>query len=372
MFDDSPMSLGDHLEELRDRLLKVVAVLFVGVVVGMIFQVELKIFIEQPLRRAIGLADPESVARIGLQTDPDKPIFRLDHLAESAINAVKVSFFAALTLAFPVLIYQLWAFVRPALKRNEASAGFLFVPLAVIFFYAGVVFGYTLGLPFLYKLLIEWTANENAILDLRQTYYLSFFVMMTLAFGFIMDIPWLVMVLVRMRVMTPDQIAAKRRMIVLIGAIVAAVATPPDPVSQLAMFGLVVVLFEGGLLASRFLYRAPEQVTDEMADAVPPVEAEGAPNDGTPPWAEPEPGDSSPPADDEVEDMGYDHDADHHPADDELEGHPASEDAVDDDGLGDDGPVSRPSAWDRAGETGEDPGADDDGAGDDSDDGERR
>jgi len=333
--DDRPMALGDHLDELRSRLIKVIVVLALAVIVGMIFQVEIKLLFEQPLRRAIELADPEAVTSVGLPTDPDASVFQLLHLAESAMNAVRVSFYLALAVAFPVLIYQLWAFITPGLRRSEKAAGFLFVPAAVIFFYAGILFGYFLGLPFLYKLLIEWTAKENAVLVLRQSYYLGFFFTMTLVFGMVMDIPWLVMVLVRMRVVTPAQVAAKRRHVLLVGTVLAAIATPPDPVSLVTMLVLMVVLFELGLMASRFLYRAPELVSDELVDSVPPPPGDDpANNDGRAPW-------------DEGGGPGLD------PQD--------AGDASDDDA--DDDPVARPSAWDRAME----PDDGDTGRGDDSD-----
>ena len=332
---DRPMALGDHLEELRTRLIRVVVVLGLGVIIGMIFQVEIKWLFEQPLRRAVELSDPEAVKRIGLPTDPAAPIFKLFHMAESALNAVKVSFCMALAIAFPVLIHQAWGFITPGLKRNEKAVGFLFVPAAVLFFYAGILFGYFLGLPFLYKLLIEWTANENAILDLRQSYYLSFFFTMTFVFGLVMDIPWLIMVLVRMRVLTPAQIAGKRRYILLVGTVLAAVATPPDPISQLTLLALMVVLFEGGLAASRLLYKVPELVTDEAADSVP----SGADNDGRAPWDDDQDSDPDPgPDPDGDADMGIDPQPD--------------DDATDDDA--EDDPVARESAWDRAARSSDD------------------
>ncbi|MDA3961111.1 MAG: twin-arginine translocase subunit TatC [Planctomycetota bacterium] len=266
---DAPMALGDHLEELRRRLIVVIIALGLTVVLGMIFQVQLKALVEVPLRHAIALSSDEAIAKLQMTRDPEMPVLRLDSLAESPMNAVKLSFYLALALGFPVLIFQLWAFIAPGLRREERKAGFLFIPAAVLFFYGGVVFGFMLGLPFLFRLLIEWTANENAVLDLRQSYYFSFFGMMTLAFGFVMDIPWLVMVLVKTRVVTPDQVAGSRRFVVLISAVLAAVLTPPDPISQVVMLALMLILFEAGLLGSRMLYRRPEHVTDENVDAVP-------------------------------------------------------------------------------------------------------
>lgn len=266
---DQPMALGDHLEELRRRLLLVVLALGVVAIVAMAFQAQLKTVIERPLRAAIAMASDEAVARLRLSRDPDEPVMRLDSLIEGPINAIRLSIYVAITVAFPLLVYQIWAFVAPGLRREERRAGFLFLPAAVLFFYGGVVLGYAVGLPYLFRLLIQMASAEHAVLDLRQNFYLSFFGMMTLAFGLVMDIPWLLMVLVRTRVVTPDQVARARRFVVLIAAVVAALITPPDPVSQIVMLALILVLFECGLLASRLIHRRAEAVTDAAADAIP-------------------------------------------------------------------------------------------------------
>ena len=263
------MTLGAHLEELRWRLMKPILLLIILVIVGFGFSAELKLMFEHPLRQALELVDPENLAALGIDPDPDKPLLKALSLVESPINAIKVSLFAAVLITFPFFVLQLWRFVAPALSRREKSAGFWLLPAAVIFFYGGTVFGYFLGLPWFYKFSIDFTANYHVVVDLRESEYFSFFTMLTLAFGLIMDIPWLMMVLVRAKLLTPETIAGKRKIILVIIAVLAAVLSPPDPVSQIVLIGLMLILFEVGLIMCRFMVSKNDQLIAEDDDQIP-------------------------------------------------------------------------------------------------------
>ena len=133
--DPNQMSLGDHLDELRARVIRCLLVFFILFIVGFIYQKELKETFEAPYIEAIDIAGPEIAKIIGL----DQPGKRFQALSpqEPVMNSIKVAFIAAIGLTFPVFIFQIWGFIAPALHRNEKFAGFLFVPLAVIFFYTG-------------------------------------------------------------------------------------------------------------------------------------------------------------------------------------------------------------------------------------------
>jgi sec-independent protein translocase protein TatC len=250
---DMPMSLGDHLGELRRRLIVPIVVLGVGFVVAFIYQKELKVLFVKPLLWAIQM-DPAAAARAGLPTDGSLRVLHSFDLSESALVSVSVSVIAALVVTIPVLIHQLWGFVAVALKPRERNLAFLFVPVGVICFYLGAVLGYFYALPIYYAWLIEWAASDpTATQLLRQNAYLDSFVLMTVCFGFIMDIPWLVVVLVRVGLITPDQLARYRRLVIVINATIAALIAPPDGASMIAMMIPLQLLFEGGLLASRLM-----------------------------------------------------------------------------------------------------------------------
>ena len=330
---DRPMVLGDHLEELRTRLIKVAAVVVLGVLLGFAFHPQLKALVEMPLRKAVSMVDSETIARLKIETDPNKALLKVQSLAEPAINAVKISFFAAIVIAFPILVYQIWQFVIPGLQRKERRAGFLLMPAAVVFFYGGVVFGFFIGLPYFYKWLMEFAAADLVEVDLRQSYYHSFFIMMTVCFGAVMDIPWLVMVLVRARVVTPAQLASKRKIIILVSAVLAAVLSPPDPFSQLMLGVMMICLFEIGLIASRILYRERTGLAVAEEEGEQPLIPAAAPALSEP----------------EVDSVRHE-----------------QEDFLDDEDADMLGPVARPSALDRARERAESAG-DADGEEDDED-----
>lgn len=265
---DRPMPLGDHLEELRRRAVTVLIGLAVILIVAFGFQHWLKELMLGPLRQALLIIGPEMAARLGLDAGPDQGLLVAKEVAESTITALRVSLYAALALGFPLIIHQLWGFVSPALKSSERGLAFLFLPGAALFFYSGVVLGYFVGLPWFYAWLLQWTAADSTISQymLTQREYFGFFFVMTICFGVILDIPWAVLLLVRTGLVTPETLARQRRFIILGAVVLAAMLSPPDPMSQIALFVPMVLLFEGGLLASRFL-RARRQAAATDAGA---------------------------------------------------------------------------------------------------------
>ena len=258
---DIPMGLGDHLDELRRRIIWPVIVVAVIFVAGFAFQSQLKEVLIWPLLRAIQIVGPEEAKLVGLPTDGSSRMLYTFSLAESASTAAQISFYLALALAAPVVLWQLWSFVAVGLTRRERNLAFLFVPLGVILFYIGTLVGYFFGMPYFYAFLIDFTAGDStAIIQLRQSEYIETFFMWTLAFGLIMDIPWLIIVIVRTGLMTPQQIAKARKVVVIINVIASAMITPgSDALSLLALFIPMQVLFEGGLFISRFLVPKPDQ-----------------------------------------------------------------------------------------------------------------
>jgi len=251
---DMPMSLGDHLEDLRRRLVVPVIAFVLLFMVGFAFWGELMLVMVEPLRRAVAMV-PDEAKHFNL--DPNSPrLLQAIGLSESLVLSVKISAAAALAATIPIFVYQLWMFVSIGLKRHERSLGFLFIPAAVLFFYGGVVLGYHYGLPLFYAWMITFSAMNPALhaLDLRLETYWEDFLAWTVCFGLIMDIPWLVMVLVRVGLVTRAWLAAKRKFIVLVNVVAAAVITPGGDITMMiATMVPMQLLFEVGLFFSRFL-----------------------------------------------------------------------------------------------------------------------
>ncbi len=261
---DIPMGLGDHLHELRRRLVVPLIAILVIFIASFAFQNQLKQVMVHPLKRAVQLVGVKTAMEVGLvksQAEFDgimlTPLRCLSVLsiAESTSTAVKVSIAAAITVALPLLLHQLWQFVAIGLTSRERRLAFLFVPLGVIFFYGGTLLGYFFGLPYLYSFLINFTAgDQTAIYQLRQSDYVDDFITWTVSLGLIMDIPWLVMVLVRSGMIHPNVISKARKYIVAANLLLAACLTPTsDLFSLAALFVPMQFLFEVGLFASRFM-----------------------------------------------------------------------------------------------------------------------
>lgn len=251
--DDRPMPLGDHLEELRRRLIWAIGTLVVAFLGAFCFQGQLKLLLLRPLQQAIVWIGPAQAKALGLSAGEQR-LLKPIGIEEPIISALQVSFYVALALAFPMLVYQFWAFCAPGLRRSERQAVFWTLPAALIFFYLGLVFGFFIGLPLLYSWMLVYAAADPTVAnaDLRQTSYYHMFALLTVGFGTIMDIPWLIVVLVRAGLVSAQAIAARRRIIYLIGIILAAILTPPDAVSQILLYILMMGLFELGLWGARW------------------------------------------------------------------------------------------------------------------------
>jgi sec-independent protein translocase protein TatC len=260
---DRPMTLGDHLHELRRCVIWPAIALGVAFIVAIAFHAELKLLLVLPLRWAIGIVGAETAAKIGLTADSARQLQAFD-LSDSTMLSMSVAFDAAVIAAFPFFVAGLWRFISIGLRDVERRLVFLFVPAAVIFFYAGAVLGFFWGLPYFFAWLIEWHVADpsarNMVLGMLD--YHETFVNMTICFGLILDIPWAVMVLVRIGLVSVEQLGAWRRYVVAINVVLAAMITPTgDPYSLAAMFLPMQLLFEAGLLASRFL-RPPQRGAD--------------------------------------------------------------------------------------------------------------
>ncbi len=252
---DMPMGLGDHLHELRRHIMRPLLVLAVAFISAFAFQAHLKDLMIGPYRQAIRIVGAETAAKVGLPADGIGVKLVVQDIGESALSAATVALAVAIAATLPVLLWGLWRFVAVGLNQQERRLAFIFVPLGVICFYIGTLAGYFAGLPYMYAFLIDYTALDgNVVFQLRLREYVDSFLFWTICFGLVMDIPWLVIVLVRVGMVTPTWLAINRKYVAVINLILAACITPTsDAVSLLAMFIPMQLLFEIGLIVSRFM-----------------------------------------------------------------------------------------------------------------------
>lgn len=251
---DLPMSLGDHLHELRRRLIVPIVAFVLLFMLGFAIDNQLKSFLIQPLLRAVDLVGIETATKVGLDPARGERMLTVFGVGESVMLSMNVAFVFAIALTIPIFLYQAWAFVATGLKVKERALGLLFVPAGVACFYMGLVIAYFWGLPLLQAWLISWTAGDPLVyhMELRSVSYFTDFLQFGIAIGLIFDIPWLVVVLVRVGLVTPQWLAKRRRFIVLGNIVLAAALTPTSDATTLFItFVPMQILFELGLLVSR-------------------------------------------------------------------------------------------------------------------------
>ena len=176
---------------------------------------------------------------------------------------MKLAFFAALFVSAPWLLYQALAFVAPGLYQKEKKLAMPLLVSAVLLFYAGCAFAYFLVLPAVFGFLTKFTPDVVQMMpDLGK--YVDFVLVIFLAFGASFELPIALVILVALGWVTPKQLKEWRGYAVVAIFVIAAIITPPDVVSQLMLAIPMMVLYELGIIASRFV--APKKA-DEPADA---------------------------------------------------------------------------------------------------------
>jgi sec-independent protein translocase protein TatC len=260
---DVPMSLGDHLEELRRRLVWPLITLALVFMAAFAFESRLQQLFVKPLEWAYHI-NPENAQKVGMSL-PIK--LQTLELMEAVMASMMVSFYAAFFLTFPVLTYHLWKFISVGLLSREKRLAFLFVPAGIMFFYAGTLVGYFIGLPAFYSFMIKWAANNPIVeFHLQLKSYHHNFVMMTMVFGLIADIPWLIMVLVRVGFVSVEQLMKHWKISIFVCVIISAVVAPPDALSMIIMmFPLFGLFFLGVGLSALMMRRHRRLEAQEQA-----------------------------------------------------------------------------------------------------------
>jgi sec-independent protein translocase protein TatC len=229
--DEGQMTLVEHLDELRGRLIK--SVLAVGVATALAFW------------RADQL-----LTLLLLPAGKDK-IF-VDGPTGGLVLSFQIALAAGCALASPVVFYQAVAFVLPAMTPRERRVFLTTLPLVVCLLVAGVLFGYAIALPFALTYLLGYTMGSQVEFLLRSGPYIDFVTALLLGFGLAFELPAVLWVLARLGLVTTARLVALRRYAFLAAFVIAAIITPtPDPLNQLLLAVPLYLLYEAGILLSR-------------------------------------------------------------------------------------------------------------------------
>jgi sec-independent protein translocase protein TatC len=179
-------------------------------------------------------------------------------VTEPFLTTITVSAYAALLLALPFILWQLYAFILPAFSREERRVALPLMSLVPVLFIGGVVFGYFLALPRAVAFLQNYNDGAFDILVQAKDYY-RFCTLLLAAMGVLFQIPVGILAIVRLRILTVKQLRAYRGYALLLFAVIAAVVTPtPDPFTMLIALAPLVVLYEVSLLLARLFQPSGE------------------------------------------------------------------------------------------------------------------
>jgi len=240
-----------HLFELRDRLLK--AVYGVGAIFAILCffpgPSQMYDYLAMPLVRSL----PEGSKMIAVG------------VVSPFLVPIKVTVLAALAAALPWVLYQMWAFVAPGLYRHEKRLVVPLVAASTLLFYTGAAFCYFFVFGQAFPAIQRMAPSAVAVSPDIEA-YLDFVVTMFVAFGVAFEVPIVVVILARMRVVTIEQLKAFRTYFVVGAAAVSGLVTPPDPVSMIALLVPMVILYEVGIWAAQIFMRYSKVPEDEPAD----------------------------------------------------------------------------------------------------------
>ena len=234
-----------HLVELRARLVKVVLTVIGLFAVLAVFSKELYALLAAPMVAAL----PAGSQRIA--TDPLTPFS----------TPLRLALYVAVLLAAPMLFYQAWAFIRPALYRHEKRLAAPLLVSSMVLFYAGCAFAYFVLLPAMFKFLALARPESVAMMpDIAR--YLDFVAVIALASGFSFEVPVAITLCVLLGWVSPAQLREARGYALIAIAVVAMLITPGDGISMILMIIPMYLLYEAGILAAAALARRPGRDTD--------------------------------------------------------------------------------------------------------------
>ena len=234
-------TLLSHLIELRSRLIKMAAAVIVLFAALLPFAQRIFEIVSKPLVDV--LPGQQMIATA---------------VASPLLTPFKLTFFVALFIAMPVILYQVWAFVAPGLYKKEKRFAFPLLFSSIVLFYAGVAFAYFIVFPLIFGFFTAITPDGVEMMtDISS--YLDFITAIVLAFGIAFEVPIATVLLVWTGLTTPEKLGKARPYVFLMAFVVGMLLTPPDVISQTLLAVPVYLLYEAGIIMSRMFTKQPKQ-----------------------------------------------------------------------------------------------------------------
>ena len=246
--EDKPQPLMEHLVELRTRLIWAIVAFFAAFLICFFFAKELFNLLVVPYKWAVLWAGLDLSSTELIYTAPQEFFF----------TQIKVAMFGAMVIAFPVIATQIYKFVAPGLYKNERSAFLPFLVAAPMLFLLGAAMVYFLFTPMVMWFFLsmqQLPAEGQVSIQLlpKVSEYLGLIMTLILSFGLVFQLPVITSLLIRVDILSSTMLAEKRKYAWVIAFVVAAVLTPPDPISQIGLALPTILLYEIAIITGRMI-----------------------------------------------------------------------------------------------------------------------
>lgn len=236
----SAQPLVEHLIELRTRLMRAVIVILLLLIPLVYFSNQIYEFVAEPLLRHFPAGSEGGM----IVTD----------ITATFLTPFKLTFFVALFFSMPFLFYQIWAFVAPALYRNERALAMPIFISSIVLFYAGVGFAYFVVFPLIFQFFTSVAPSAVTVMP-DITSHLNLVIKLFFAFGLAFEIPVATVILIVAGVISPDGLEKKRPYVIVACFVIGMLMTPPDILSQAMLAIPMWLLFETGVFFGRIAIR---------------------------------------------------------------------------------------------------------------------
>jgi len=245
------MALSEHLAELRKRLMISALSWLVAFLACYSYGEKLFEYISTPVRQSL----PEGSSLVFINAT--EPFFTI----------LKVSALAGLVVSFPIIMWQIWSFISPALYGHEKRLAIPFVFFSSLCFGTGTYFGFTFVFPMIFSFLVTYGTNVggiNAMLSMGA--YLTLASRLLIAFGLVFELPIVIFFLARLGIVDHKWLAKNRKFALLLAFVMGAILTPPDIFSQASIALPFIVLYEVGIIVARLFGKKKVIVDEEEED----------------------------------------------------------------------------------------------------------
>lgn len=233
------MTIGEHLNELRWRLIKSVVAFAICFSAALYFQDRLMVWMTWPLRKAV-------------EGTTIEPHFVMGGVTRPFWAYMKLCFIAGAIASSPVIIYQIWRFVAAGLYPRERRYVYRYAPISFLLFLGGCAFGFFILVRYGIKFLLEYPSQElwKPLLDMEN--YMSLVLILTVIMGILAQLPLVMMFVARIGLVSAAGFSSFRRWAIVLNFVLAAILTPSgDPLTQCLMAGPLVILYEVGIILAR-------------------------------------------------------------------------------------------------------------------------